>query len=168
MIAAVPEGLPGQDSRSFSAREKSNGSGKEEHMLTCLTVEDIKRISELAKAARDARDEILRPVREQDFGQPKPGRGKHDSAAGLGLDPVPFDHPTRKALRETIDALPTAARRELLALVWIGRGDYGAAQLDKALADAALTSDLSVDRFTSEADLHDLLMKCLYELKLSA
>ena len=136
-------------------------------MLERVTVEDVKRISELAKAARDVRDEILRPVREQDLGQPKPARGKHDPAAALGLDPVPFDHPTRKVLREAIDALSTAARRELLALVWIGRGDYGPAELDKAFADTALITDLSVDRFTSEADLHDLLMKSLYELKLT-
>lgn len=136
-------------------------------MLERVTVEDVKRISELAKAARDVRDEILRPVREQDLGQPKPARGKHDPAAALGLDPIPFDHPTRKVLREAIDGLSTAARRELLALVWIGRGDYGAAELDKAFADTALITDLSVDRFTSEADLHDLLMKSLYELKLT-
>ena len=136
-------------------------------MLERVTVEDVKRISELAKAARDVRDEILRPVREQDLGQPKPARGKHDPAAALGLDPVPFDHPTRKVLREAIDGLSTAARRELLALVWIGRGDYGPAELDKAFADTALITDLSVDRFTSEADLHDLLMKSLYELKLT-
>lgn len=136
-------------------------------MLERVTVEDVKRISELAKAARDVRDEILRPVREQDLGQPKPARGKHDPAAALGLDPVPFDHPTRKVLREAIDGLSTAARRELLALVWIGRGDYGPAELDKAFADTASITDLSVDRFTSEADLHDLLMKSLYELKLT-
>ena len=136
-------------------------------MLESLTVEDVKRISELAKAARDVRDEILRPVRAQDLGQPKPARGKHDPAAALGLDPVPFDHPTRKVLRETIEGLSTEARRELLALVWIGQGDYGAAQLDKAVADAALITDLSADRFTSEADLHELLTKSLYELKLT-
>ena len=167
MITAVPRGLSGQDSGSFSAREMSGGSGNEEYMLERVTVEDVKRVSELAKAARDVRDEILRPVREQDLGQPKPARGKHDPAAALGLDPIPFDHPTRKVLREAIDGLPTAARRELLALVWIGRGDYGARELDKAFADTASITDLSVDRFTSEADLHDLLMKSLYELKLT-
>ncbi len=136
-------------------------------MLESLTVGDVKRISELAKAARDVRDEILRPVREQDLGQLNPARGKHDPATALGLDPVPFDHPARKVLREALDALSTPARRELLALVWMGRGDYGAAQLDKAVADAGLITDLSVDRFTSEADLHELLMKSLYELKLT-
>jgi hypothetical protein len=136
-------------------------------MLESLTVEDVKRISELAKAALDARDEILRPVRDQDFGQTKPARGTHDPAAALGLEPVPFDHPARKALQEAIDALSTPARRELLALVWIGQGDYGAAQLDKAVADAASITDLSAGRFTSEANLHELLTKSLYELKLT-
>ena len=135
-------------------------------MLERITVEDVTRISELAKAARDVRDEILRPVHAQDLGQPKPARGTHDPAAALGLDPVPFDHPTRKVLRDAIEGLSTEARRELLALVWIGQGDYGAAQLDKALADAAPITDLSADRFTSEADLHELLTKSLYELKL--
>jgi hypothetical protein len=145
----------------------TDGSSNEEHMLESLAVEDVKRISELAKAARDVRDEILRPVRAQDLGLPKPARGMHDTAAPLGLDPVPFDHPARKVLREAIDALPTPARRELLALVWIGQGDYAAAQLDKAVADTASITDLSGDWFTSEADLHELLTKSLYELKLT-
>ena len=68
----------------------------------------------------------------------------------------------RKVLREAIEGLSTEARRELLALVWMGQGDYGAVQLDKAVADAA---SISADRFTSEADLHELLTKSLYELK---
>jgi hypothetical protein len=166
MKPPFPQGLQGHDSPSFSVREMWGGRGNEEHMLESLTSQDVKRISELAKAARDARDEILRPVRQQDLGQPKPARGKHDPAAALGLDPVPFEHPTRKALREAIEALSIPARRELLALVWIAQGDYGAAQLPKAVADASIT-DLSVDRFTSEADLHELLAKSLYELKLT-
>ena len=135
-------------------------------MLEKVTVEDIKRISQLAEAARDARDEMLRPVREEDLGQPKAARGKHNPTAALGLDPLPFDHPTRVVLREAIEGLSTEARRELLALVWIAQGDYAAAELGKAIADTASTSDLSVDRFTSEADLHHLLMKALYELRL--
>lgn len=94
----------------------------------------------------------MRPVHAQDLGQLKPARGKHDPAAALGLDPVPFDHPMRKVLREAIEGLSTEARRELLPLVWMGQGDYGAAQLDKAVADAA---SISADRFTSEADLHE-------------
>jgi hypothetical protein len=136
-------------------------------MLKSVSVEDVKRIAELAKAARDVRDEMLSEVREQDLAQPKPARGEHNPAAALGLDPVPFDHPTRKVLREAIEGLSPDARRELLALVWIGRGDYGAAELDKAFADAASITDLPVDRFTSEPDLHHLLMKSLYEMNLS-
>ena len=136
-------------------------------MLERITVEDVKRIARLAKAARDVRDQILTPVREQELGQPKPARGVHNPAAALGLDPVPVDHPTRKALGEAIEGLSIDARRELLALIWIGQGDYGAAELDRAFANTASTTDLSVDRFTSEAELHDVLMKSLYELKLT-
>ena len=84
----------------------------------------------------------------------------------MGLDPVPIDHPSRVVLREAIDRLSTEARRELLPLMWIGKGDCAAAEFDTAIADTASTTDPSVDRFTSEAELHDLLMKCLYELKL--
>lgn len=47
-------------------------------MLEILKVKDVKRVSRLAEAARALRDELLRPVREQDLGQPKPARGKHD------------------------------------------------------------------------------------------
>ena len=136
-------------------------------MLHELSLENVKRICELAKAARDVKDAMLRKVRDEDLGQPKPARGEHNPAGGLGLDPVPFDHPTRTALRDAIDGLSGDARRELLALVWIGRGDYGPAELDKAFTDAASITDLPVDRFTSDPDLHDLLMKSLYELKLT-
>src|SRR6516225_10112437 len=109
----------------------------------------------------------ITPVREQELGQPKPARGVHNPAAALGLDPVTVDHPTRKALGQAIEGLSIDARRELLALIWIGQGDYGAAELDRAFANTASTTDLSVDRFTSEAELHDVLMKSLYELKLT-
>ena len=136
-------------------------------MLQRVSIEDVKRISEFAKAARDVRDAILSEVRDQDLGQPKPARGEHNPTVALGLDPVPFDHPTRKALREAIDGLSSEARGELLALVWIGRGDYGPAELEKVFADTTSITDLPVDRFTSDPDLHDLLMKSLYELKLT-
>jgi hypothetical protein len=136
-------------------------------MLKHIATEDVERIAQLAKAARDARDVILSEVREQDLGQPKPARGEHNPAAALGLDPLPFDHPARKALRQMIAELSTDARRELQALVWIARGDYGAAQWDKAFADSASIVDLPAAQLTSEADLHELLMKGLYELKLS-
>ena len=109
-------------------------------MLERITVEDVKRIARLAKAARDVRDQILTPVREQELGQPKPARGVHNPAAALGLDPVPVDHPTRKALGQAIEGLSIDARRELLALIWIGQGDYGAAELDRAFANTASNS----------------------------
>jgi len=136
-------------------------------MLERVTAADVKRISELAKAARSARDEMLSEVGVEDLGQPRPARGEHNPAAALGLDPLPFDHPAREALREALAAVSTDARRELQALLWIGRGDYGTAEWEKAFTDTASASDLPVEQLTSEADLHDLLMKGLYELKLT-
>jgi hypothetical protein len=86
-------------------------------MLEGIAVAQIRRIAELARAARDARDRMLTPVGEADFGEPKVARGVHDPAAAFGLDPLPEDHPSRVALREAIAALPRAAQDELRALV---------------------------------------------------
>ena len=102
-------------------------------MLERTAVAQIRPIAELARAARDARDRMLAPVGEADFGEPKVARGVHDPAAAFGLDPLPEDHPSRVALREAIAALPRAAPDELRALDLVGRGDFGAREWERAV-----------------------------------
>jgi hypothetical protein len=49
------------------------------------------------------------------------------------------DNPTREELRDAIDSLNIDEREELLALTWLGRGDYDAADWPEALRQARET-----------------------------
>jgi hypothetical protein len=58
------------------------------------------------------------------------------------------DNPTEQELRDAIDGLGDAERQEVLALMWLGRGDFDAESWPEALrqaidsADTNLTDDL--------------------------
>ena len=56
------------------------------------------------------------------------------------------DNPTAQELRNAIDGLNIDEREELLALIWLGRGDYEAANWSEALEQAQQT------RTATEAD----------------
>jgi hypothetical protein len=136
-------------------------------MLTKITVAEVKHVAEMAKAAREARDQILDKIRDQDLGEPTPAKGEHNPAGLLGLDPLPLDHPVRAALRDSVTALTASARRELRALLSIGRGDYAAKDWEQAVADATtIRDDVTIAMLLEEADLHQYLMKALYELRI--
>jgi Protein of unknown function (DUF3775) len=51
------------------------------------------------------------------------------------------DNPTLQELRDAIDALNVDERDELLALVWIGRGDYTADEWADAVSEASARND---------------------------
>jgi hypothetical protein len=53
------------------------------------------------------------------------------------------DNPTAQELRDAIDGLNIDEREELLALVWLGRGDYDAANWSEALQQARQTRPAS-------------------------
>jgi hypothetical protein len=134
-------------------------------MLEKINVAEVKHIAEMARAARDARDQMLDKVRDEDLGEPKPARGEHNPAGGLGLDPLPQDHPVRAALREAITSLTPSARAELQALLSVGQGDYAVKDWEQAVADASTVRDeVTIGTLIDEADLHQCLMKGLYEL----
>lgn len=133
-------------------------------MLKNCTYDDAERIAGLAKAARQQRDRILTEVAEAKFGEPKPARGQHDPTSTIGLDPLPLDHPARRALERAIASLPDEARWELQALVWIGCGDYGAGQWNKAVDIASRSPNASVETLAANADLHEHITKGLYEI----
>src|SRR6516162_7916048 len=46
------------------------------------------------------------------------------------------ENPTEQELRDAIDGLGVAERQELLALMWLGRGDYDADSWREALRQA--------------------------------
>jgi hypothetical protein len=134
-------------------------------MLTRLGAEHAKNIAALAIAAREARDRELR-VRPQSLDELEPARGEHNPFASLGLDPLSPDDPAVAALRDAIARLPIAPQHELRTLDWIGRGDYSGKDWSRAfdISQNALASP--IDELLGEADLHENLMKALYELKL--
>lgn len=135
-------------------------------MLEKIAAEEVKRIAELAKAAREARDLMLEKIPDEALGEPAPAKGEHNPAAALGLDPLRPDHPARLALKGAIDSLPPDARRELLALMWIGRNGYGTADWERAMADATTPFEVTAETLMEEPDLSAFLLKGLYEMKL--
>ena len=54
------------------------------------------------------------------------------------------DNPTEQELRDAIDGLGVPERQELLALMWLGRGDYDAESWPEALREAVETTIANV------------------------
>lgn len=54
------------------------------------------------------------------------------------------DNPTEQELRDAIDGLGPLERQELLALMWLGRGDYDADSWPEALREAVETTIANV------------------------
>ena len=54
------------------------------------------------------------------------------------------DNPTEQELRDAIDGLGMPERQELLALMWLGRGDYDADSWREALRLAGETADANL------------------------
>lgn len=134
-------------------------------MLQYISTEQVKKIAGLAREARAARDRMLSELPESDLAQPNPVRGMHTPAAALGFQPLSPRHPARAALERAISSLSAEAAAELRALMWIGRDDYAANQMDKAYAASMAAPEPVIASLLDRADLHDLLMKVLYELK---
>jgi len=53
------------------------------------------------------------------------------------------DNPTEQELRDAIDGLGVLERQELLALMWLGRGDYDAQSWPEAMEQARQTLSAS-------------------------
>jgi len=53
------------------------------------------------------------------------------------------DNPTEEELRDAMDGLGIPERQELLALMWLGRGDYDAESWSEALQQARQTQSAS-------------------------
>ena len=138
-------------------------------MLKNLKPGQTRFIGLLAKIARDERDALLGNVAQDDLGEPKPGRGNHNPTAALGFEPLPPDSLQVLALQEAIASLSPAARSELYALMRIGQGHLGAKNWDKGIAETEMLGDATVtSSLTGDVDLHDHLVKGLYELKIAA
>src|SRR5208282_6937012 len=76
-------GAPGYPSGPYVS-----GSGK---MLMELSVDQVKFVAILAKAARTERDEFLAKVAEKDINGVQSAKGEHNPIAELGFEQLPPD-----------------------------------------------------------------------------
>lgn len=137
-------------------------------MLKNISVSEVRHIAGLANAVRSSRDDLIDKIRDEAVADFKPARGEHNPTAVLGLDPLEAHHPATRALREAIEALPAVARWELRAMIWVAQGDYAANDFESAVADAsAMPDDITIGAIMEQPDLHEYLMKALYEMKLT-
>jgi hypothetical protein len=68
------------------------------------------------------------------------------------------DNPTEQELRDAIDSLGAAERQEVLALMWLGRGDYDSESWPEALREAGESTIANVtDYFVGTPLLGDYL-----------
>ena len=134
-----------------------------------IEILEARRIAELADAARDARNRALTQVREAELGEPSPTRGQHDAAGTLGFAGMPESEPARRTLLGAIEGLLPDIRRKLCAVMRTGCGDYARTDWDRAMAAAENVSDESIaSDLAEDVDLHDKLMKALYEIGAAA
>jgi hypothetical protein len=125
----------------------------------------VRRIADLALAAREARDRAFLNAAKLELDEPEPAQGQPRPAHRLGLAALPDDAPAARALRQAIDGAPDDLKRKLWAVMRIGRGDYAADEWDRAIGDAAvLPRSAFISELADETDLHTRLMKGLYEL----
>jgi hypothetical protein len=136
-------------------------------MLKELNVDQARFVALLAKAARSQRDDVLGNVAEAALSDLKAARGEHNPTATLGFDPVRANASQTTALREAVASLSPIARAELYTLMRIGQRDLASAKWHRGMSEAALLGDATiVGAVLEDADLHDHLMKGLYEADL--
>jgi len=136
-------------------------------MLRELNVDQVRFIALLAKAARTERDAFLAKVAEKDIDGLQAARGEHNPIAQLGFEQLPPGTSQASALREAIVTLSPSARSELYALMRIGQGHLSAQKWHRGLTEAeALGDEASTAAVLDDPDLHDHLLKGLYEVNL--
>jgi hypothetical protein len=138
-------------------------------LLKNLNVEQARFIALLARFARMGRDARLGHLPEGDLDGLEPARGEHNPTAELGFLPVSAEASATMTLRDAVAALSEAARRELYALMRIGQGDLAVKKWHRGLSEAEMLGGETITgAIVEDPDLHDHIMKALYEAKLSA
>jgi hypothetical protein len=137
--------------------------------LKDLTVSQAHLIALVAKTARAERDALLGNVAEEKLGEPRPARGEYDPAETLGFEPLSPEASEVVALHEAVEQLSDAARSELYALMRTGQGHLAARRWHSGVAEAkSLDKDTITMEIVGNVDLHDHVMKGLYETGLSS
>lgn len=136
-------------------------------MLKELNVDQARFVALLATAARKQRDDLLGNTAEDDLAEVKAARGEHNPTSALGFDPLRPGAPQTEALREAVATLSPVARSELYTLMRIGQGDLAANKWHRGLSEAAALGDETIAAaIIEDPDLHDHIMKGLYEAEL--
>lgn len=97
-----------------------------------LAPETLRLIVEKARTVEAAIEKDLE--HESDLEPTPPGGNEHHAHATLVEEEA--EDPTEEELRELIDDLNVDEATELVAITWIGRGDYDAADWEEALKEA--------------------------------
>jgi hypothetical protein len=138
-------------------------------MLRALNTDQARFVALLAKAARAQRDDLLGNVAEDDLAPFNAARGEHNPTALLGFEPLRPGASQTEALRKAIATLSTQARSELYTLMRIGQGDLAAQKWHRGLSEAKLLGDDTITAaIVEDPDLHDHIMKGLYEAEAAA
>ncbi len=96
--------------------------------------------------------------------EPDPGSNAADDGERAVLEDHPSDQ-TETELRDAIEGLSDLAAIDLVAMFWIGRGDYGREELDEARSLAAeRTGQPVADYLLGEPNLGDFLEEGLVTL----
>ncbi len=96
--------------------------------------------------------------------EPDPGSNEIDDDEREVLEDYPSDQ-TQAELRDAIEGLSEDAAIDLVALYWVGRGDYSRAEWDEARAAAAERGTEPVaDYLLGEPQLGDFLEEGISEL----
>jgi hypothetical protein len=134
-------------------------------MLNQLSTDRLNAIAEAARQLRSTQGDLVeqaRVSRDTTGGETRPG-----SAIDSGLDDPNATGPDGPLarLQHEVDALNADQRRELLAVMFIGRGEFAAGEWDRALAQAERVPPAGLTRqATDELQLHDYLEKGLYKI----
>jgi hypothetical protein len=138
-------------------------------LLKDLNVDQARFIALLARFARMGRDARLGHLPEGDLDGLEPARGEHNPTAELGFLPVSAEASATVTLRDAVATLSEAARRELYVLMRIGQGDLAVRKWHRGLSEAQMLGEETITAaILEDPDLHDHIMKALYEAKLSA
>jgi hypothetical protein len=135
--------------------------------LNHVTVEEVRELATLSKGARDAQDLLLNKMKIVDkFDDEK--MLTQEAIGTLDTLDASLNNAEFTALRERLAGLPREAMEVVIAVMWIGRGDFAAAEWEAALEAAASRIETGeVDYLAEKGPLHDYLMKGLFQLGLS-
>jgi hypothetical protein len=135
-------------------------------LLQHLSVDRIRFIAETARRAVEAQDSLLNKAKVVDKNDDYDLINEQTTATLDTLDASLENRPLAE-LRQLVSELSDDERMELMAVMWVGRGDFDPNSFDDAVQHARSVSDAGdVDMIAEKTRLPDFLAKGLYLLKL--